>query len=321
MFESDFMGYLKIISFRCQQREQETGPEILTCKVKKEKRLENSMSKKYKQLAREIIEKAGGKDNISDVCHCQTRLRFKLKDEAKASDQALKDMDEVAGVIHNAGVYQVVIGTYVADAFEETAIAADLASKKGQTSEQPEEKKNFGNMVIEFVASVFQPIIPALSGAGMVKAVLALLVVFHIITNDSQTYILLNMCTDAIFYFLPVLLAYTSANRLKCNPILAASTALIMMHPTWTGLVAAGDPVRFFELMRFQLVSYGSRVIPIILIIFVQSCLERWLNKEIPKSVNLVYWRLYSSCRSGWHRVAQPGCQGLFCCCHQLAVL
>lgn len=80
-------------------------------------------------------------------------------------------------------------------------------------------------MVIEFVASVFQPIIPALSGAGMVKAVLALLVVFHIITNDSQTYILLNMCTDAIFYFLPVLLAYTSANRLKCNPILAASTA------------------------------------------------------------------------------------------------
>lgn len=95
MFESDFMGYLKMISFRCQQREQETGPEILTCKVKKEKRLENSMSKKYKQLAREIIEKAGGKDNISDVCHCQTWLRFKLKDEAKASDQALKDMDEV----------------------------------------------------------------------------------------------------------------------------------------------------------------------------------------------------------------------------------
>lgn len=69
------------------------------------------------RIAREIIEKAGGKDNISDVCHCQTRLRFKLKDEAKASDQALKDMDEVAGVIHNAGVYQVVIGTYVADAF------------------------------------------------------------------------------------------------------------------------------------------------------------------------------------------------------------
>lgn len=245
------------------------------------------MSKKYEQLAADIVEKVGGKQNVLDAYHCQTRLRFKLKDESKADSEGLKNMDGVATVLSNAGVYQVVIGTHVADVFEEVEKLVDLDAKN--QAPQPEEKKGFLNTIIDFVAAVFQPVIPALSGAGMVKAVLALLTVFHVITNDSQTYVLLNMFADAIFYFLPVLLAYTTANKLKCNPILAAGTALIMMHPTWTGLVAAGEAVNFFEFIPFQLVSYGNSVIPIILIIFVQSYLERWLNKVMPKSVNLVF--------------------------------
>lgn len=245
------------------------------------------MSKKYETLAADIIEQVGGKENINTAYHCQTRLRFKLKDESIAHDEVLKNMDGVAGVIRNAGVYQVVIGTHVADVFEEVEKLAGLDQK--ETADAPEEKKGALNTVIDFVASVFQPVIPALSGAGMVKAVLALLVVFHVITNDSQTYILLNMFADAVFYFLPVMLAYTEAKKLKCNQILAAATALILLHPTWTGMVAAQEAVNFFESIPFQLVNYGNSVIPIILIVFVQSYLERWLNKAMPKSVNLVF--------------------------------
>lgn len=245
------------------------------------------MSKKYETLAADIIERVGGKENINTAYHCQTRLRFKLKDESSAHDEVLKNMDGVAGVIRNAGVYQVVIGTHVADVFEEVEKLAGLDQK--EAADAPEEKKGALNTVIDFVASVFQPVIPALSGAGMVKAVLALLVVFHVITNDSQTYILLNMFADAVFYFLPVMLAYTEAKKLKCNQILAAATALILLHPTWTGMVAAQEAVNFFEIIPFQLVNYGNSVIPIILIVFVQSYLERWLNKVMPKSVNLVF--------------------------------
>ena len=196
-------------------------------------------------------------------------------------------MDGVANVIRNAGVYQVIIGTHVADVFEEVEKLVDLSS--GSADDDKGENKGVINTIIEFIASVFQPIIPALSGAGMIKALLALLVVFHVITNDSQTYILLNMFADAVFYFLPVLIAFTQAQKLKCNPILAAGTALILLHPTWTGLVAAGEAVNFFELIPFQLVNYANSVIPIILIIFVQSYVERWLNKVMPKSVNLVF--------------------------------
>ncbi len=244
------------------------------------------MSKKYTQLAEQIIEKVGGKENINDVYHCQTRLRFKLKDESKADTKALEAMDGVAKVMINAGVYQVVIGTHVADVFEEIEKKVDL--KKGNNS-QPVEKKGIVNTIIDFVAGTFQPIIPALSGAGMVKAVLALLVVFKLISNESQTYALLNMFADAIFYFLPVLLAFTEAQKLKCNPILAAGVACILMHPTWNAFVTAQEGVRFFEIIPFPLVSYANSVIPILLIVFVQSYVEKWLNRVVPKAINLVF--------------------------------
>lgn len=102
--------------------------------------------------------------------------------------------------------------------------------------------------MIDFVAGTFQPIIPALSGAGMVKAVLALLIVFDVITADSQTYYMLNLFADGVFFFLPMILAFTVAQKLRCNPILAASVAAMMMHPNWGALVTAGEPVHFLGL-------------------------------------------------------------------------
>lgn len=244
------------------------------------------MSKKYEQLAHDIVEKVGGKGNINHVYHCQTRLRFTLADESKADTNALEAMDGVAKVILNAGVYQIVIGTHVKDVFEEIEPLVDRNDHKDQ---KPAEKKNPLTVVIDFVAGTFQPVIPALSGAGMVKAVLALLVVMKVIDNTSQTYYLLNLFADGVFYFLPMLLAFTEAQKLKCNPILAVSVAAIMLHPNWGALVAAGDPVNFFDIIPFTLATYTSSVIPIILVVLVQSYVEKLLNKWIPKCVELVF--------------------------------
>lgn len=244
------------------------------------------MSKKYESLAKTIINLVGGKENINDVYHCVTRLRFKLADEDIAEVNKLEELDGVSKVIQNAGVFQVVIGTHVKEVFEEVEKLVDIdPSKKVETNE----KKSIINIIIEFVAGTFQPVIPALSGAGMVKAVLALLVVFKWITPDSQTYYLLNMFADGVFFFLPMLLAFTEAQKLKCNPILAVGVAAMMLHPNWTALVQAGDPVHFFGVIPFTLATYTSSVIPIILVVLVQSYVERFLNKWIPKSVELVF--------------------------------
>lgn len=244
------------------------------------------MSKKYEGLARDIVRLVGGKENVTQAYHCQTRLRFTLADEGKANEEAIKAHDGVVGVIHGAGQFQVCIGPHVADVFEEVEKLVDTGKKD---AEPPAEKKGAFDRVIDFVAGTFQPIIPALSGAGMVKAVMALLTTFGLISTDSQTYQMLNIFADGVFYFLPILLAFTEAQKLKCNPVLAAGVAAMLLHPNWSAFVSAAEPVNFFEVIPFTLASYGSSVIPIILIVFVQSFVEKWLNKHIPASVNLVF--------------------------------
>lgn len=244
------------------------------------------MSKNYKAIAEQILPLVGGKENVRNCYHCQTRLRFALADESKADKDALEALDAVRKVMINAGVYQVVIGTDVADLFAELEPMLDL---KLDSSSAPAEKKGVINTVVDFIAGSFQPIIPALSGAGMLRALMAILVAFHLVDTSSQTYAVLNFFGDAVFYFLPVLLAFCQAQKLKCNPVLAAAVAGIMMHPTWNAMVAAGESVSFFGFLPFTLVSYTGTVIPIILVIFVQSFIEKKLNKWIPKSVNLVF--------------------------------
>ncbi|MGY3777501.1 beta-glucoside-specific PTS transporter subunit IIABC [Isobaculum melis] len=243
------------------------------------------MSKKYGKLAQDIVEKLGGKENITDAYHCQTRLRFKIVDEQKVDKEGLGELEGVATYLVNAGVHQVVIGTHVKEVFEEIEKKVNVTAKNEPSSE----KKSIFNLIIEFVAGTFQPIIPALSGAGMVKAVLALLVVFNVVSVESQTYYLLNLFADGVFFFLPMMLAFTVAQKLRCNPILAASVAAMMMHPNWGALVAAGDPVNFFDIIPFTLTTYTGSVIPILLIILVQSYVEKLLNRVIPKSVELVF--------------------------------
>ncbi len=248
------------------------------------------MSREYEGLARKILDKVGGKENVLDVYHCQTRLRFRLAEEGKADQAGLDSMDGVAKVLISGGVFQVVIGTHVKYVFEE--IDRLVGPKKAEESaggNQGGPKRNPAEVVIDFVSGTFQPIIPALSGAGMVKALLALLVVFELIDNQSQTYYLLNLFADGVFYYLPLLLAVTEAQKLKCNPILAAGVAAIMLHPDWAALVTAGEAVHFFQIIPFTLTTYTGSVIPIILVVLVQAYVEKWLDRLIPKAVKLVF--------------------------------
>lgn len=248
------------------------------------------MSKEYIGLAREIVSKVGGETNINDVYHCQTRLRFKLDDESKADTAALEAMGDVAKVMISGGVYQVIIGTHVKDVFEEIERIMPLKNREEKAAgDKKGEKKSIVGTVVDFIAGSFQPIIPALSGAGMIKALLAILIALKVIDNTSQTYYILNFFADAIFYFLPILLAFSEAQKLKCNAVLAAAVAAIMLHPSWGAMVAAGEPVKFFGVIPFTLATYTGSVIPIVLVILAQSYVERFLEKVIPKAVKLVF--------------------------------
>lgn len=144
------------------------------------------------------------------------------------------------------------------------------------------------DIVTDFISSIFSPIVPALAGAGMVKALLAFLTAFHLIDTAGSNYIILDMIGDATFAFMPILLAFTTAQKLKCNPVLAAVTAGIMCHATWGTLIAAGEAVSFFGIPLY-LVRYTGSVIPIVLVILVQARAEKFLTKVIPGAIRLVF--------------------------------
>ncbi len=248
------------------------------------------MSKEYAPLAARIIELVGGPANIKSAFNCQTRLRFGLKDDAKVDVAGLEATDGVLQVMNSGGMYQVVIGMHVKDVFDEVDAELKAAGHDlGGESDAPAEKQSPINAAITFISGTFMPIIPAIAGAGMVRAVLSLLTVFGVVSRESQTYVVLNFFADAIFYFLPIMLAVSAANKLKTNPYIAAGLGALMLHPTWAGLVAAGEPVKLFDVIPVTLASYNGSVIPILLVMLAAAPFERWLNKVMPKSLNMVF--------------------------------
>lgn len=237
----------------------------------------------YEVLAKEIIEKVGGASNVSAVAHCMTRLRFNLKDDSKVNLEAVKAIDGVVGAVNKGGQFQVIIGTHVSKVFD--AIQA-VGNFEQSSSDEPEEKKSVASQILDAIAGTFSPIIPAIAGSGMIKALLAILTTFNWLSTDSQTYYILNFVSDATFYFLPFLLAFSASKKFKCSPYVAAALAGILLHPNFGALAELGNPVQYFGL-PVTLATYSSSVIPIILIVWVQSYVEKYAKKYSPNSVEI----------------------------------
>ena len=178
----------------------------------------------YKDLAKSILELVGSEKNIDGLTHCATRLRFNLKDEKKAKTEEIKKLKGVMGVVSSGGQYQIIIGSDVGSVYKPLVEMANIQEGKGEKQKE-EEKKSLGARAIDTLSGIFTPILPALTAAGMLKAVLSLLVALKLVSSDQQSYQILNFMGDATFYFLPILLANSAAKKFKCNPYLAMMLA------------------------------------------------------------------------------------------------
>lgn len=245
------------------------------------------MSGKYHNLITSIISHIGGIGNVKDLTHCQTRLRFVLVDN-NIDIAKLKSLEGVINVIMSGGQCQVVVGTHVKDVFDAFNDAYPARSSSSSNISTSKNRKISLSSVMDFISGTFNSLIPAISGAGMVKALLALLVVFNLIGKEEKTYVVINFMSDAVFYFLPILLAYNAASKLKCNPILAAVLGGILLHPQFVQLRLTGDPIEIFGL-PVRLVNYGSSVVPILLIVWLQSFVERFLNTIVPNAIKIIF--------------------------------
>jgi PTS system beta-glucosides-specific IIC component len=234
----------------------------------------------YKKLAKDILPLVGGQQNVDSLTNCMTRLRFQLKDSSKADVDGLKKVDGVKGVVTKNGQFQVVIGTDVGDVCEELKKLGNFE----ETASAPQEKQGIVSAFFGGLTAIFQPIIPALAGSGMLKALLALCVFLKIIDTGSQTYQIFYAFSDALFTFLPFILAISAAKYFKCSPFIAAVLAGVLFHGSFTGLEA---PIRLFGFIPVTQVSYSGSVVPILLIVWVQSYIEKFANKISPKAVKI----------------------------------
>lgn len=250
----------------------------------------------YQQTARRIIELLGGASNINSVFHCITRLRFSLKDNDKVARNQLADLDGVMGINLSGDQFQVIIGNKVTQVFEairEEIPAIALSDNKADDDTQPKKRRNPVSLALEIISGIFSPIIPAIAGAGILKGILSLFVAVGWVASTNQTYQIMVAISDAVFYFMPVVLAFSAGLKFGANPYLSVALAAILFHPALSTLFRAGDPV-YFAGLSVSPVSYANSVIPIVFSVWVLSYAERFFNHIIPSVVRTMFSPLLS---------------------------
>lgn len=241
----------------------------------------------YKDLAAKILDNIGGKDNVKGVVHCATRLRFTLKDDGKANTDVIKKTQGVLSVINAGGQYQIVIGPDVPQVYQEVIALGgfEAAAPIDDPDAEKEDNRSQLSKILEGIASIFQPIIPAITGAGLLKAVMAILSTCGVLKGGTQTYVILNAMADAAFYFLPMLLAITAARKFKCNQGTAMALAGLLVYPAFIELLKGEEAVQFLSFLPVTKASYTSSVIPIILGVWFMSIVEHFMQKVSPKAI------------------------------------
>lgn len=261
--------------------------------------MEEEKMGKYQDLAQEIIKQVGGKKNILSVTHCVTRLRFKLKDESKANDDVIKNMDGVVTVMKSGGQYQVVIGNHVPEVFAD--VQANIGTKVTDSEDDSTESGSLFDRFISLISGIFQPVLGMMSAAGMLKGLNILFSAIGLYSNASGVYIFLDGISDAFFMFMPVFLGYTAAQKFNLKPLLGILLGLGLCYPSLqlSSLSGTGEPLYtlfngtvfsapvYLDLFGIPMISmdYTSTVLPIIFIVYLGSKCQKLFDKIIPDVV------------------------------------
>lgn len=237
----------------------------------------------YKETAPKIIELVGGAENIETHTHCMTRLRLVLRDQSKVQEEALKAVDGVQGVVSKAGQYQIIIGPAVEQLYNEMAPLLSSSGAAAPVNENLDKKENVINKAFAFISGCITPTLPVLIGSGLISAILALLSNFNVLTTDSPTYVLLNALANAAYTYLPIMVAFAGARRLKTNEYVAAFIMLALCSGTITGV----EGLSIFGI-SLTTVTYTSNIVPALMMVPVMSLLDKVVVKYSPNAIKSI---------------------------------
>lgn len=238
----------------------------------------------YQRFAKDIVELVGGEQNISSLVHCATRLRFKLKDSDNTNKPALQNLDGVLSVVESGGQFQVVVGSHVPEVYKEITKIANVGSTPN-SSDAP--KGSIGAQIFEVISQSFSPLLGALAGAGMLKALITILTMTGVLSAKSGTFFILSAAGNAVFYFLPIFLGITIATKLGANPYVGGTIGAALLEPNFTGLLKNTGDISHFLGIPVVLMNYSSTVFPIFFAISIYAVLDKFLKKTIHKDVQM----------------------------------
>lgn len=250
---------------------------------------------KIEQIAADILAAVGGKENVASVTHCMTRLRFNLKDEGLVNDATLKTIPSVISVVHAGGQVQVVIGQTVDKVYDQVCKQGNF-EKHETINENLEVKqkekltfKRVINGILDTLSGTITPILPIFIIAGIFKMLFVLIGPsnLNILHKDSNLLILFDLVGNAGYYYLPIFIAYSASKKFGCNPIYALIYSTIMIHPSMLAIVTKGEAFDVYGI-PMKLVDYTQGVLPVILIVWVMSYVEKWLKKVIPDMLRTI---------------------------------
>lgn len=233
----------------------------------------------WKETAKLITERVGGKSNIRGATYCTTRLRLTLADESLANDDAVSEVPGVISVVHASGQYQIIIGNRVPRVFQ---AMQELGILDQAAAPEPEKKKkSIPAAMMDALLGSMTPVIPAVIGCAMMKVLLVLLPMLGVLTSESMTYQVLTVIGDGSFYFLPILVAASAARYFKTNLFLSITIAGILIHPTLQTLFSSGDPVSLFGI-PVTAANYPYSILPAIIMAWVLSKVEKAVDRITP---------------------------------------
>lgn len=248
-----------------------------------------------KKIAQDILAAVGGKENVTSAIHCMTRLRLTLKDPALVPESALKNIEGVLSVVQAGGQHQFVIGQNVPKVYDEFCNITGLAKQDAlqENLDGAKEKltlKKSAQIVMNYISSSMLPMIPAMMGAALCKALGAVLSpdMLGIVAADSNLITLLNFVYDGFFYFLPIMVGFSAAKKMNIPAHMGAYMGGILIAPAFIQMVTDGTAFDILGL-NVTMVNYSQSVVPVLLSVAFMGLIYRLLNKYFPEVLTTIF--------------------------------
>lgn len=254
-----------------------------------------SNKKNYAEIAEQIVSLIGGKENVSQVTHCMTRLRLNLKNRALVDLDNIKKIAGVMGAQWSGEQLQVIIGQDVPKLYGPVCELCEVAKQAMvDDDDAPKQKltlKSAGDAIMNYLSGSMAQLIPVMIASAMFKTVLVVLGpdMLKVIQSGDDAYVVLDFLYDVFYYFLPIYLGKAAAKRLGVNEMLGMMLGAVLLVPKFVALNGVQESLKIYGLFPAPVADYSQSILPVILGVWIMKYVEGFFKRYIPDILSTIF--------------------------------